>query len=175
MSLFASNYDIIFFGIIAFSAVLAFIRGGIVEILSLSTWFIAFWALHKFGTSLEPFIPSNISNSLLRSIIIFVVIFLVIAIAMALIKKLLANFINTIGLGGLNYIIGIGFGIIRGIFACALLIIVIQMLDLDNSKSFAQAKLYPVLAPVVDWIIDAIPHSVKNIPKPPTGIMDLYK
>src|SRR5579863_1651790 len=173
MSLFTSTYDIIFFGIIAFSAVLAFIRGGIVEILSLSTWFIAFWALHKFGTSLEPFIPNSISKDLLRSIIIFIVIFLIIAIAMAILKKLLANFINTIGLGGLNYIIGIGFGIIRGIFACALLIIVIQMLDLDSSKSYAKSKLYPVLSPVVNWIIDAIPHSVKNIPKPPQGIMDL--
>jgi len=175
MSLFASNYDIIFFGIIAFSAVLAFIRGGIVEILSLSTWFIAFWALHKFGTSLEPFIPASISNDLLRSVIIFIVIFLIIAIGMAILKKLLANFINTIGLGGLNYLIGIGFGILRGIFACALLIIVIQMLDLDSKKSYAQAKLYPVLSPVIDWITDAIPHSVKNIPRPPTSIIDLYK
>jgi membrane protein required for colicin V production len=175
MSLFASNYDIIFFGIIAFSAVLAFIRGGIVEILSLGTWFIAFWALHKFGTLLKAFIPNSISNDLLRNIIIFIIIFLLVAIAMAVIKKLLANFINTIGLGGLNYIVGIGFGIIRGIFACALLIIVIQMLDLDSSKSYAQAKLYPALSPVVNWIAKAIPESVKDIPKPPTGVLDLYK
>lgn len=175
MNLFASNYDIIFFGIIAFSAVLAFIRGGIVEILSLATWFIAFWALHKFGASIEPFIPNSVSNDLLRNIIIFIIIFLVVAIAMALIKKLLANFITTIGLGGLNYIIGIVFGVIRGIFVCALLIILIQVLNLDSSKSYAQSKLFPVLYPVVNWITDAIPNSVKNIPKPPTGIMDLYK
>ncbi|MCC2645492.1 MAG: hypothetical protein K0R94_1270, partial [Burkholderiales bacterium] len=104
-----------------------------------------------------------------------IVIFLIVAIVMALIKKLLANFITTIGLGGLNYMIGIGFGIIRGIFACALLIIVIQTLNLDNNKSYTQSKLYPILFPVVNWITEAIPNSVKNIPKPPNGIMDLYK
>lgn len=175
MNLFASNYDIVFFGIIAFSAILAFIRGGIVEILSLSTWFITFWALNKFGKFIEYFIPGNITNELFRSIIIFIVIFLAVAIIMALFKKLIANFITTIGLGGLNYIIGIGFGIIRGIFVCALLIIVIQMLNLDSSKLYTQSKLYPVLSPVVNWITNAVGHSVKDIPKPPDGIMDLYK
>ncbi|MCC2624953.1 MAG: hypothetical protein K0R14_826 [Burkholderiales bacterium] len=175
MNFFATNYDIIFFGIIAFSAVLAFIRGGIVEILSLSTWFIAFWVLHKFGSLFEPFIPHSVSNSLLRNVIIFIVIFLIIAIGMAILKKILANFINTIGLGGLNYLLGIAFGIIRGIFVCALLIIVIQILNLDSNKSYAHAKLYPILSPVVIWIVDAIPDSVKDIPKPPTGVLDLYK
>lgn len=175
MNPFASNYDIVFFGIIAFSAILAFIRGGIVEILSLSTWFIAFWALHKFGMFLERFIPDSISHELLRNVIIFIIIFLGVAIAMALLKKILANFITTIGLGGLNYLIGIGFGVIRGIFACAILIIIIQVLNLDSSKSYTQSKLYPVLSPVINWITDAIPHSVKSIPPPPSGIMDLYK
>ena len=175
MNLFASNYDIVFFGIIAFSAILAFIRGGIVEILSLSTWFIAFWALHKFGSFIERFIPNSISNELLRSIIIFIVIFLAVAIVITLFKKLVANFINTIGLGSLNYIIGIGFGIIRGIFACALLIIVIQILNLDSSKSYTQSKLYPVLSPVVNWVTETVGHSVKDIPPPPSAVMNLYK
>lgn len=175
MSLFASSYDIIFFGIIAFSAILAFVRGGIIEILSLSSWFIAIWALHKFGKFITQFIPGSISNDLLRSVIAFVVIFLLVAIAMALLKKLLANFITTIGLGGLNYAIGIGFGIVRGVFICSLLIIVVQTLNLDSSKLYTQSKLYPVLSPVINYLADAILHSVKDIPKPPSNIMELYK
>jgi membrane protein required for colicin V production len=94
---------------------------------------------------------------------------------MAFLKKLLNNFIKLIGLIGLNYIIGIGFGIIRGIFVCALLVIVIQMFNLDNSKSYTQSKLYPILSPIISWIADAIPHSVKEMPKPPPSIMELYK
>lgn len=174
MSLISSNYDIIFFGVIAFSATLAFIRGGIVEILSLSTWFIAFWVLRKFGPYIEKYLTS-IADELLKSIATFIIIFLLTAIVMALVKKISANFIRTIGLGGLNYIIGIGFGVIRGVLICSLLIIVIQMLSLDNSKSYTQAKLYPVLLPVITWIIDAVPHDKKDIPMPPNNIMDLYK
>jgi membrane protein required for colicin V production len=174
MNLF-TNYDIVFFGIIAFSAILAFIRGGIVEILSLSAWFIAFWALGILSPFIAPYVPASISNELLKNIIIFIVIFLAVAIFMSILKKLLANIINTIGLASLNYIIGIAFGIIRGLFLCALLIIIIQMLNLDNNKSYMQAKLYPIISPIVIWIVNAIPNAVKDVPPPPRGIMDLYK
>ena len=165
--MFASNYDILFFGIISFSAILAFVRGGIVEILSLSVWFIAFWVMHKFGYALDGFIPASINNHLVRSAIIFIVSFIIIAIIIAIIKKLLANVINAIGLGGLNYLIGVLFGIVRGILICSLLVIGIKMLNLDNSNGWQKSRLYPVLEPVVSLIVNAIPKKFGELPKPP--------
>ena len=164
--MFASYYDIIFFGIISFSAILAFIRGGVAEILSLSVWFIAFWVMYRFGGAMDKFIPASITNHLIRSVIVFIVSFIIIAIIITIIKKLLANVISAIGLGGLNYLIGILFGIVRGILICALLVIVIKVLNFDNSNSFQKSKLYPVLEPVVSFIVNAIPKRFGELPKP---------
>ena len=69
-TLLSSNYDVIFFAIIIFSAVMALIRGGVAEVLSLSIWFAAFGIMRHFGNQIDTFIPANISNQLVRSAII---------------------------------------------------------------------------------------------------------
>jgi membrane protein required for colicin V production len=170
MNILTSSYDIIFLGIIAFSAILALIRGGITELLSLSVWFIAFWVMHRYGTWLDNYLPNSVTNQLARSCIIFMCAFIAVAIGMAIIKRLCASIISSIGLGGLNYLLGFAFGIIRGILFCAVLIIVIEMLNLDPANSWQNSRLYPVLAPAVEWIANTIPSRIKELP-PPTGTL----
>ncbi len=53
--------------------------------------------------------------------------------------------------------LGIVFGIARGILICAILILVIEILKLDPQNSWKNAKLYPVVHPVLTWITQAIP------------------
>lgn len=157
MTLFNSYYDIIFLCIIAFSAVLAFIRGGVSEILSLSTWFISFWLVGKIGNHVNHIIPNNITNLTIRNIIIFIVIFIVVAIFIALIKKILSGVIKAIGLSGLDYLAGIAFGIIRGILICAVLIVILQFFNFDTKHSYEKAHLYPIIAPITAWINKFMP------------------
>lgn len=165
--MFASNYDIIFFGIIAFSAIFAFIRGGMVEILSLSVWFIAFWVMNQFGGFMDKFIPASISNQLARSAIVFIVSFVTVAIIITIVKKILANAISAVGLSGLNYLIGVLFGIVRGVLICAILVIVIKMLNFDNHNEWQKSRLASLLEPVVSLIINTLPKKFGELPKPP--------
>lgn len=170
MNVLTSNYDVIFFGIIIFSAILALIRGAVSEILSLSVWFIAFAVMRHYGTFIDSKIPQSITSELLRGIIVFIAAFIVVAILIALVKKLCASIISKIGLGGLNYLLGAAFGVIRGILICAILIIVIEILKLDPSHSWQHSRLSGVLTPVVDWITKSIPSQLQDLPKPPTLI-----
>ena len=71
--------------------------------------------------------------------------------------------VSSIGLGGLNYIMGFIFGIIRGILLCAILIIIVEMLNLDNTHDWAKSKLAPIITPVVTAIANAIPGQLKDI------------
>lgn len=168
MQLISANYDLIFFAIITISAIFALIRGGIAEILSISSWFIALWLMHKYGETVNHLIPHNISSALIRSIIVYATIFILVAIVIALIKKLFANVIDKLGLGGLNYLIGFVFGILRGIFLCAIIIIVIEMLNIDNTHNWRNAKAYLLVRPAIEIIVNAIPNSIKKLPSPKT-------
>ena len=167
MQLISSNYDLIFFGIIVASSIFALIRGGIAEILSISSWFIALWLMHKYGDKINYFIPSNITTPLIRSVVVYAVIFIVVAIFIAIIKKIFAKVISQLGLGGLNYLIGLVFGIIRGIFICAIIVIIIEMLNIDPSHNWKHSKTYPIIRPAIELIVGAIPDSIKQLPPPP--------
>lgn len=160
MNLIGSNYDIIFYGIILLSALWALFKGAVAEILSLGVWFFAFWFMRTFGNIISAHLPAGITNQLLRSIVAFILFFIILAIIATILKKICTAIIRSIGLVGLNYTLGLMFGIIRGILICAILIIVIAMFRLDPSNSWEKATLYPILSPVVKWIAHAIPQQI---------------
>ncbi|MCE2706628.1 MAG: CvpA family protein [Proteobacteria bacterium] len=166
MQIISDNYNLIFLGIVVISAIFALIRGGITEILSISSWFIALWLMHKFGNYVNNFIPQNVSNPFLRSVIIYAAIFILVAISIAILKKIFASLISTLGLGGLNYLLGFIFGILRGVFICAFLIIIIEIFNLDPLHNWKNSTAYPIIRPIVKLIIDAIPENIKNLPPP---------
>ncbi len=162
-----SNYDAIFLCIIIFSATIALIRGAVSELLSLSVWFIAFNIMRNYSDLIDKHIPPNISNPLLRSFIVFLVAFVVVAIVIAVIKRLCASIIKSIGLGGLNYLLGAVFGVIRGILVCAILIIIVEITQFDHDSGWKKSRLSFILIPTVDWITRSIPEQIKELPKPP--------
>ncbi len=157
-----TNYDIIFLVVIGASSILALIRGGVSELLSLCTWFIVYYLLKHYATILDGFIPNAISNHLFRTGIVFVVVFIITAIFIAIIKKLTVNLISSIGLGSLNYVLGFIFGIIRGVLICGLIVIIVEMFNLDTSHDWRKAKLAPLIDPVVGQIANTLkqfPHT----------------
>jgi len=175
MQLLASNYDLIFFAIIIASAIFALIRGGVNEILSLSSWFIALWLMHRYGEWVNNhLVPHQVTSPLLRSIIIYGAIFIAVAIIIALIKKLFARIISGLGLGGLNYLVGLVFGVVRGVFLCALVIIIIEMFSLDSLHSWNKSKAYFIISPALALIINAIPQSLKNLPQSHNHFLESY-
>ena len=164
MNILTSNYDVIFLGIIIFSSVMALVRGAVAELLSLSVWFIAFSLMRHFGGEFDVLIPPSVSNQILRSVIIFIIIFIIIAVLVAIIKKISASIISSIGLGGLNYLLGAVFGAIRGILICAAVVIVIETLQLDPSYSWRKSRLFVILSPVVELITKSIASQARKFP-----------
>lgn len=158
-----SNYDFLFGSLVLISAGIAIIRGGIAELLSLSTWFIALFVMRHYAAYLDQIIPSLISNHLLRSLITYILAFSGVAIAITLLKLLFNKAIAKLGLGGINYMLGAIFGTIRGIIICALIIIVSEMFNLDSGHSWNKSWFAPILLPTVQLIINAIPANIKNI------------
>ncbi len=170
MNILSSNYDVIFIGITLASAVLAMFRGAVSELLSLSTWFLAFTLMTHYSELMDRFIPQSISNPFFRSIIIFIIAFIIIAICITIIKKIFANIIKSIGLGGLNMVLGFLFGAIRGVLICSFIVILIEILKFDSNHTWQKSILYPVINPVVKWTVNSIPQQINELPKPPLVI-----
>mgnify|MGYP000007457912 FL=1 len=162
-SLQLSNYDFVFGIIILISMLLAIFRGGVAELLSISTWFIALFVVRNYSELIERFIPNVVSNPLLRSLLSYLLAFLAVAVVITIIKIIFHKIIHSAGLGGLNYALGAVFGIIRGFIIGALLIIVMEMFNFDKTHSWQKSWFSPVLIPTVTMIVNAIPERIKNI------------
>ena len=163
MNLNLTNYDFIFFIIIGASSALALLRGGVSEVISLCTWFIVYYIITHYSVQLNKFIPHAISNHLLRTGIIFIGVFIIVAIIMTIIKNLTNSMVSSIGFNSINYILGLIFGAVRGLLLCALLIIIVEVFNIDTSQNWKQAKLAPLITPVVHGIAHIIPEQLKNV------------
>lgn len=160
-----SNYDIFFLIIIGGSAILAAIKGGVAQLLSTSIWFIALFVTKNYNVKIEEFIPSSISNAMLRTLITYVIAFLIVAIFITILKMLFHSVIKGFGLSGLNIAIGALFGFARGAIICAIIVIVIEMLGMDKEHSWNHSLLSPIVQPTVNILISNV-DSIKNIGTP---------
>ena len=166
----ATNYDVIFICIIGASTVFALFRGAVNELLSLSVWFISFIIMQRFGDLIEAKIPQNITNEIIRKLIVFIIAFILVAIIIAIIKKLCTSIIKNIGLGGLNYLLGALFGLIRGILICSILILVVESFRIDKNHDWQKSHLNFILAPSVKAITQSISEHINELPKPPLNV-----
>ncbi len=108
-----SSLDLIALGIFAFSAVLGLMRGLTREVLSLLSWFVAFYAAKSFAPMLAPFIPGLDAPALSHAAAL-VVIFVAVLIAASLFSAAVGGLVKVAGMGPYDRLLGGLFGAARG-------------------------------------------------------------
>jgi membrane protein required for colicin V production len=138
------NFDVILLSIILLSGLIAFFRGFIQESLSLALWVFAFAATMFLDEYLDPYISVYITNEEIKRIASLVIIFAGIIFSGGFLIKIIKNLIHWSGMGGLDRLLGVVFGCLRG----AILIVVIYLimpLDIKQSEFIHQSKSGPLL------------------------------
>ncbi len=124
----ALNYfDYLVIGIITLSGFIAFFRGFIQESLSLLLWIIAFAASMLLDFYLDPYFLNFIQSPEIRRILIIVLVFFGIIFLGGLVIKFIRGVVHWSGLVGLDRLLGVLFGCLRG-----MLLVVVIYLVLPN-------------------------------------------
>ncbi len=150
-SLALSYFDYLVIGIIALSGLIAFFRGFIQEILSLVLWITAFAAAMLLNAYLDPYFIDYIDNPEIRRILTIVTVFVGIIFLGGLIIKLLRGLVHWSGMGGLDRLLGVLFGFIRGMLLIVVIYLVLpndvkQSTFIINSQSSLYLKKYAPMA-----------------------------
>ncbi len=138
-SLALSHFDYIVIGIIALSGLIAFFRGFVQETLSLLLWIIAFAAAMFLNAYLDPYFINYIDSPEIRRILTIITVFVGIIFVGGLLIKFLRGLVHWSGMGGLDRLLGVLFGFLRGM----LLIVVIYLVlpsDFKQSPFIADSK-----------------------------------
>ena len=150
-SLALSHFDYIVIGIIALSGLIAFFRGFVQETLSLLLWIIAFAAAMFLNAYLDPYFINYIDSPEIRRILTIITVFVGIIFVGGLLIRFLRGLVHWSGMGGLDRLLGVLFGFLRGMLLIVVIYLVLpsdfkQSPFITDSKSSKYLKKYAPMA-----------------------------
>jgi len=102
-------------GVFAVSLILGIWRGLVREVLAILGWVIAFLAANLLAGPLGPMMPKAVPSAELRVAVAYVAVFVVSLVIASLAGLLLSTAVRAAGLGGLDRLLGAGFGALRAL------------------------------------------------------------
>ena len=148
--------DWIILVVIGLSAVISILRGFVREALSLAGWITAYVVARLFVDQLAYLLSSIITTAQWRVGIAFVVLFVATLICFALLNHLMKDFLRMTGLSGLDRILGMFFGIIRGLIFMVVVLSLGRMFALD--QLWGQSEFVSYFDPIIKWVDQLVPQ-----------------
>lgn len=150
--------------IIGLSTLISLIRGFVREALSLAVWLMAFVIAFKFSSSLAPSLQSYITSETFRFAAAFSLLMVGSLIAGAIITHFISLLINKTGLSGTDRLLGVLFGICRGVFLVVILLMIGQMSNLQRQTWWASSQMIPQFMGLVNQLERLLPEQIAQFP-----------
>ncbi|MSR16010.1 MAG: CvpA family protein [Gammaproteobacteria bacterium] len=124
--------DIFILSVIGISSILGLFRGLVREVVSLGGWVVAGWVAFKFAGPVGEQFGMMISIPSLRMGVAFVTLLVGILMLFGIFNFLLGKLIDSTGLTGTDRMLGVLFGVARGVAIVALLVILAGLTPLPK-------------------------------------------
>ena len=156
--------DGVIIGILALSVVTGLVRGFVKELVAMCIWVMAIWFAYHYYRVVAVWLTPYIHDNTAQSVAGFVLIMLGTVIVGSLVNALLSFILHSTGLTGTDRLLGMGFGLVRGVFIVALLILSVRMTSLIPAGEYTrQSYLYAKFDPIVNWLYGLTPDLIKQM------------
>ena len=138
--------------IVLLSLVIGFIRGFVREFISLATWVAAVAFALLYLKPLAKQLPFNLQSEIASMGVAFAIIFFGVLIAGAIINYLISAAVNSVGLGGVDRLLGAMFGSVRGYLIVVLMVILLGVTSSPNRDWWINSRFIPYVELGAEWI-----------------------
>jgi len=152
--------DLLILGVIALSVLTGLIRGFVKELVAICVWAVAIWVAYHYSDLLDPMLQNWIQDKTARTVASFVLIMLATLIAGGLLNALLSALMKRTGLSGTDRLLGMGFGLVRGVFIIAMIMVAVKLTSLPYEEYAKESRLYAKFDPLVDWLGAKMPDFI---------------
>ncbi|UTC24778.1 CvpA family protein [Candidatus Comchoanobacter bicostacola] len=156
-------FDYLVWGIIAVSTLYGIVRGFVKEAVSLTAWLLSLWLAYAYSSDLSAYLADHISTQSFRVAIMVVAIFAVVLISGSLVRRCVYWLIESVGLSGLDYVLGAVFGMARGGVIVLLLITLLDSLGLSGDMWWKDSVMIHKLAVWVEVAPNYMPDFLVKI------------
>ncbi len=164
-------FDIVIIFVIGFSALLAFMRGLVREVLGLGSWFaagfVAVWAFPYVRARFRAWI----TQADVADVAAFGIVFLAALLVLSVVSGVIGGFVRTSVLGGIDRTFGFVFGLVRGAGVVIIAYIVGGMVvPLDRwPVAVQQARLMPYVYQGAILAAELLPPDYRPVIQSPPG------
>jgi membrane protein required for colicin V production len=151
--------DYCIIGVLALSALMGLLRGFIGEVLALACWIAAFWVAWVFGPQLAAALTAIDAPSA-RYLLGYAICFMAVLIAGAILSYLMRKLVSGSGLSGSDRLLGMVFGVVRGLALVTLLVLVLGFTPLAKDPWWQKSELLPTFQRSASWISARLPPEV---------------
>ncbi|WP_320824695.1 CvpA family protein [Reinekea sp.] len=141
--------DWVIVGILIVSSLISIQRGFTKEAMSLASWIAALLIARLFSDKLAVLLTGWLANDVHRYTAAFVILFIVTLIVGALINHLLGEFVRMTGLTGMDRVLGVVFGLLRGLVIVVAILALGRLFALD--QFWQDSIVVPYFEPVIRW------------------------
>ena len=134
------------------STIIGLLRGLVREAVSLLFWIVAVWAAWKLGSAVEPHLGGLLADPSVAPWVGRLVILILVLLTGWVIGMLLSYFTRSLGLGWIDRILGLLFGLLRGLVLMGLIIIGGELLHMNHEEWWGRSKMVPFGETVGDWL-----------------------
>ncbi len=132
--------------ILVISSLISLKRGLVKEALSLAVWILALVMASWFSLQLAPRLTPWIGEPSLRYILAFAAIVIAVLIVGGILNYILSSLVKATGLSGTDRLLGMLFGLLRGLIIVMLLVIYVpKIVAVDQDNWWQQSRLIPHL------------------------------
>lgn len=162
--------DLVLATIVVASVLVGLWRGLLFEVLSLAGWVAAYFGAPFVAPVVAGWLPPERLKPEVLEVASLVLAFMLIIVVWSLAAKLLRALIHATPLSIVDRLFGAGFGVLRGVLVCLLLVVIVSMTPAVRSPTWQASTLAPWLVALLhgvepllpDAVVELIPASAKS-------------
>ena len=133
-------FDYVVIAIVSASVLLGVWRGVVGEVIALVAWVLAFFAAKWWGDEVAQVVFAGIiADPALRIVAAWVAVFVVVLLLMALLRLAVRGLLKALGLSPTDRLLGVIFGLARGLLIVLVLVAVGGMLSMAKERWWSDA------------------------------------
>lgn len=144
-------------GIIGISALISLWRGFIKEVLSLAAWVAAFIVARTFTDGMASLLEPHVGVPSARMVLAFGILFVLTLLAGGIINFAIGKLVSSTGLSGTDKLLGILFGVARGVLVVSILVLVAGLTPVPKDPWWRESVLLGHFQSVALWIRGFLP------------------
>ncbi|HSC76253.1 MAG TPA: CvpA family protein [Pseudomonadales bacterium] len=138
--------------VVLLSVLISLVRGFVKEALSLLVWIAAFVVAFFFSERLAPLLGNLIELPSIRYLAAFAILFVLTLIVGSLVNFLIVQLVKMTGLSAIDRLLGMMFGMCRGVLICLLILIFLpKIVPVQQDPWWQQSRLIPRVLVLENW------------------------